>query len=397
MATITTTGSGNWSSATPDAPWPGGTKPTTGDNVEIAAGHTVTLDENTAVLGSAGIKNVSGSNTSVLDVSGTRTINGCVSHSGTATGGFVTLGTGDALTINYTGGAGTTAVTNSSSGYAIVVSGSGTLSVSNSGGIALKNTSTGRAVYHNSTGTCDITGSVQATSSRPALDVAAASTGVTITGNINSCCTNGGWATVYIWAAATVSVVGDISATYATGWLLYVGGGTTTWIGSRTVNAAEECSIQVAAGTLALASGSGALALANNGTVHLWIATAGTLTTTSGGNTAAITNRVVPSASAGSYSTISGGTAANKGIIAGPVLPAASNVRLSGSSQYGYASALFDGTISMPNSGTPTGTEDATSDACVVSGKNYGAANARTGTASAGSGGSPVMGGMVVR
>ena len=44
MATITNTGSGNWSSTTPDAPWSGGTLPGATDDVVIAAGTTVTLD-----------------------------------------------------------------------------------------------------------------------------------------------------------------------------------------------------------------------------------------------------------------------------------------------------------------------------------------------------------------
>lgn len=48
ITTITTSGSGNWSSTTPDAPWPGGTLPTAADNVVIASGHTVTIDVTTA-------------------------------------------------------------------------------------------------------------------------------------------------------------------------------------------------------------------------------------------------------------------------------------------------------------------------------------------------------------
>lgn len=48
MATITTGGSGNWSSTTPNAPWPGGTLPTSADDVIAANGHTLTLDTLTA-------------------------------------------------------------------------------------------------------------------------------------------------------------------------------------------------------------------------------------------------------------------------------------------------------------------------------------------------------------
>lgn len=49
MAVITTGGSGNWSSTTNNAPWPGGTLPTNADVFVVASGHTVTLDVTTAV------------------------------------------------------------------------------------------------------------------------------------------------------------------------------------------------------------------------------------------------------------------------------------------------------------------------------------------------------------
>src|SRR5215472_230525 len=48
-ATITTAGSGNWNSTTPNAPWPGGTVPPAGSDVVIATGNLVT---NTAALSS---------------------------------------------------------------------------------------------------------------------------------------------------------------------------------------------------------------------------------------------------------------------------------------------------------------------------------------------------------
>ncbi len=46
---VTATGSGNWSSTVPDAPWPGGVLPTAFDNVIIADGTTVTIDTSSAV------------------------------------------------------------------------------------------------------------------------------------------------------------------------------------------------------------------------------------------------------------------------------------------------------------------------------------------------------------
>lgn len=47
MANITTTGSGNWSSTTPDAPWPSGTVPSDNDVITIANTHTVTINADT--------------------------------------------------------------------------------------------------------------------------------------------------------------------------------------------------------------------------------------------------------------------------------------------------------------------------------------------------------------
>ncbi|MGE4016815.1 MAG: beta strand repeat-containing protein, partial [Cyclobacteriaceae bacterium] len=49
FAQVTTGGSGNWSSTTVNAPWAGGVVPVAGQTVTINAGHTVTLDVNTAV------------------------------------------------------------------------------------------------------------------------------------------------------------------------------------------------------------------------------------------------------------------------------------------------------------------------------------------------------------
>src|SRR4051812_5014292 len=45
-ATITTAGSGNWSSTVPGAPWPGGIIPSAGDDIVIKDGTTLTVDGN---------------------------------------------------------------------------------------------------------------------------------------------------------------------------------------------------------------------------------------------------------------------------------------------------------------------------------------------------------------
>jgi hypothetical protein len=387
VATITTGGSGNWSSGDGVGPWTGTTKPVNGDVVEIAAGHTVTLDEDTATLGAAGIKNVAGSNTSVLDISGTRTINGNVSHSGTATTGMVTYGTGDSLTINGQ-------VTNSSTGSCCVGSGSGVLTISNVGGTAVSSTSIGKGVAHGSTGNLTVTGAVSATTNNgQGIGITAACT-ATIDGAVSS--SNG--ITVLVSAGATVTVTGDCSATgtlagtavscAGTGAAvsivgnasssnvaaaLSVSNGTLTWIGARTLAAATDCRINLSGGTLALASAGGALTLTCSGE-FLILKTGGTLTMTSGANNASIIRQIAAAQPCCLGQDISA-------YITGPTIPVAANVRYGISC--GYAGALVTGDLQIPNSGTPTGTQDATSDACVASGKKYGSPE-RTGSAAAG-------------
>jgi hypothetical protein len=49
-ADITATGSGNWSSTTPDAPWPQGIVPGANDSVDIEAPFAVTVDTNVTIL-----------------------------------------------------------------------------------------------------------------------------------------------------------------------------------------------------------------------------------------------------------------------------------------------------------------------------------------------------------
>ncbi|MFZ2904643.1 MAG: hypothetical protein WAZ98_00440, partial [Cyclobacteriaceae bacterium] len=60
--TVTTTGSGNWSSTTPDAPWPGGTIPGAGADIIVGNGFTLTVD------GIRTCNSLSGGNGSIVNV-----------------------------------------------------------------------------------------------------------------------------------------------------------------------------------------------------------------------------------------------------------------------------------------------------------------------------------------
>ncbi|MEX0737341.1 MAG: T9SS type A sorting domain-containing protein [Bacteroidota bacterium] len=62
---ITSKGSGDWSSTTPDAPWPGGVVPGPTDNIVVADGHTVTINTTEAECNNLTIGTTGGSNTTV--------------------------------------------------------------------------------------------------------------------------------------------------------------------------------------------------------------------------------------------------------------------------------------------------------------------------------------------
>ncbi len=100
MATVTTGGSGNWSSTTPNAPWPGGTLPVAGDDVVVAAGHTLTVDGNYTIgsspdnLTTWAVSVSAGTGGLTINTGCTLTVKGNVRFVG---------GSGQRLTINGTG------------------------------------------------------------------------------------------------------------------------------------------------------------------------------------------------------------------------------------------------------------------------------------------------------
>jgi len=83
-ATITATGSGNWSSTTPDAPWPGGALPGINDNVVVANGFVVTVDVPESIYGAAGLEV---DDTAVVINNSSLTVGAGLSGSGTFTQG----------------------------------------------------------------------------------------------------------------------------------------------------------------------------------------------------------------------------------------------------------------------------------------------------------------------
>jgi hypothetical protein len=68
-ADITATGSGNWSSTVPDAPWPGGVVPGTNDDVDVEAPFNITVDTNASIqyiYGSGKVTMATGSTLNVI-------------------------------------------------------------------------------------------------------------------------------------------------------------------------------------------------------------------------------------------------------------------------------------------------------------------------------------------
>lgn len=111
-ATITTTGSGNWSSTTANAPWPLGIIPAPGDDIIIGAGFTLTVDGARTCLsmrvGNGSTLTVNGSVvltvTNALSFQNLAAANatGTVAGGGTLNAGSVSIGGGNVPAGNFT-------------------------------------------------------------------------------------------------------------------------------------------------------------------------------------------------------------------------------------------------------------------------------------------------------
>lgn len=416
---------GNWSAGGAGGIWydaeSGGSevaKPAAGDVAYICDGAAVDIDEDVSC---AQIKNVA--NTGYITVTANRTMtltgNPGIDSSTTSTSGFIRV-SANTLTITHDQGAGTTAVQQTAAGYAVMTSSTGAFTVSNSGGVALESASTGRALNSTGSGAVSITGNLSSGSGWSSASWVNSSTGThTLDGGIT---TSGGYSCIWsagtvnwtppatamtvsggngvyhgmsLSGACTVNVLGDLSCTLTgapLNGIIYIqhSSAVINWIGSRSMAANKAVSIRMSAGTINLATAGGALVLANSGVLSIEVG-AGTLTTTHAtGGTASIVNQIAVAQAA-----ICGGTEANRAIITGASIPSAADTRYGvtrGWADGGTAAtagcgvAGGNGLLEIPNTDSPTGTQDATSDDCVVSGKKYGSPQ-RTGTAAGGGGG----------
>jgi collagen type VII alpha len=426
MATVTSKGAQGAVNFSTAGAWVGDAKPQTNDTAVVADGDIITLDENFS-----GILQAAGNTGYYALASGSINVTGSVSYGGTSTSGMIRV-TGGTLQITG-GGVGTTAVTSSAAGYAIVASSASTLVISNAGGTAASGTSTGRVISRIGTGALTIEGNI--TNSGAGTCVYNDSTSNSSTWAGNAAVTDG---TGYNCAKGTTAwtpqtgISSALSGTatttcagvYATGGTINITGnlstsntnnyggrrcsavaasaGTITYVGDRTLAVNTECVLEIfTTGTINLATAGDNLVLANSGT-FLVLKNNGTLNTAdAGAGAASVVNQT-----ATAYAAIQGGTTAQRGIIAGPTIPAEADV-LEGSGAFGYANALTPaleadnvldasgGNYHAPTAGEvlstaafgvapQTGTYHVATTGEVKDGVTFGAGSAETGTYSPG-------------
>ncbi|MEI6304743.1 MAG: fibronectin type III domain-containing protein [Candidatus Taylorbacteria bacterium] len=201
-ATITAAKSGNWSDPTV---WTGGVLPGNLDTADSGA-YIVTVDMDLTGTNAPAVMSSSiatgyfaiGSSRNIGD----STHNVAISYSGTSSGGFMRVTTG--TTIIYG------SITMTSSGFAVFVSGSASLTINNGTNTAIdQNTSSGQAVRWGSTGTLSITGNiVGASGTGYAIRFTTAPASATINGNI----TYGGTSSNFIdLSGSTLTINGSVT------------------------------------------------------------------------------------------------------------------------------------------------------------------------------------------
>lgn len=244
MATRTSETSGVWSLATN---WVDDAKPAPGDDVIIADGTVMDLDENVNIktLTAAGNTGyITCSTERTLTLTGTTT---GITYGGTLTAGFIRLASGAILSIVGPGSGSLLKCT--STGYIIVTAGTSALTITNTGATAIENTAAGRTISYASSGTLSITGAISTSDGR-GLSLTSGATGAkTITGNIIA---SGGYGIYSTHTTTTITINGVPTSSAAGVAIQLAGSGMITWTGSRTLTQTQNCFIIVSNGTLNL-------------------------------------------------------------------------------------------------------------------------------------------------
>ena len=354
MATYTAIADGNWS----DGPTTWGTAAgvypgynANGDVVVIGTTRHVTLDATAiASLATYSLASITGSGTTAYiscALSATITLTGAtgITYTGTnAVTGFIAVTAGTLTLVGN--GANTTTVTCSTGGYVIKTTTTGILIVNNSGGVAFSNTSSGWCFLADTW---------------------------SVTNVINGACSATGSAAVVAIYAGTVRIDGNLScgATGTNGYTscVLMNYGTFQW-GDGTPK-----TYTLAANTdlwLQSTGYPGASLIVTNVTLN----NSGNFVITFSGSAGTLSQAgfSVAQQTATAHASSIGRAAIT---VTGPSIPTAANTLYSGSATYGYAGALFDGTLTLPNNGNSPYTPDPS---LVLTTGHYGAGNATQGT-----------------
>lgn len=331
MATRTSVGSGNWSDA---GTWD--TKPAAGDDVVIADGHAVALNENIDV---ATITNAGNTGYITCSTSVTVALSGAgITYSGTLTDGFIRL---TANTLTVTGSATSTGT--------MTITGSGKLLVvSNSAAYVITAYGTNRALYattnsgviinSTTTGASTITGIVENASGGLMVTHATGAGTITINGAVIASAAQA----VVSMANGTVTINGKITCALTmmrgNGAVLVGSSGTCVWIGTHEYTAGEYGRITSGASTtstITLGTSGTGLVIDNAGAAINIVSTGAV------GTQYCTHTRTLPSSH---FSLVHTGTWYSD---IGPVIPAEGDVQET--VEYGYEDDLQTGTFTAPS------------------------------------------------
>jgi hypothetical protein len=269
VAAFVSIGTGNWDDGpttwgTGAGVYPGSAQ--AGDTVTIGDGvhasQVVTLNVDLAYsLGSI----TNGDSTSYIAVSTTRAITVTaatgIAYAGTNTSGFVRI-TANTLTITG-GGAGTTTISNTGTGYSVVVSSTGVVVLTNASGTLISATA-GRGIYLTGNGSCSFTGALSVTGTALAYAISFNCTGgtQTVSASIAVSNTNSSSTAIYNYAGTVNYSGASCTCSALSSAIANVGSGATLNITSVPTSTAAGAPPAISAGTC---NWTGSLSLGSDG------------------------------------------------------------------------------------------------------------------------------------